>query len=94
MMSKMGAGMGFPGARPGNRNSKRKVKKGKNKQAGRGSGQSTGTRSPAAPAALREGGAGYGAAGLPGGFGALGGSPDLPPGMKLPDLSKLKFPKS
>jgi signal recognition particle subunit SRP54 len=93
MMSKMGAGMGFPGARP-NRNSKRKVKKGKNKQAGRGSGQSTGTRSPAVPAASRDGGSGFGAAGLPGGFGALGGSPDLPPGMKLPDLSKLKFPKS
>jgi signal recognition particle subunit SRP54 len=87
MMTKMGAGLGFPGSRP-NRNTKRKVKKGKNKQAGRGSGQSTGAKSPAAI------GGRPGAAGLPGGFGALGGSPDLPPGMTLPDLSKLKFPKS
>ena len=31
--------------------------------------------------------------GLPGGLGSLGGVPQLPPGTKMPDLSKLKLPK-
>jgi signal recognition particle subunit SRP54 len=87
MMMRMTGGMGMPGARRNNRNAKgKKGKKGKNKQAGRGATQ---PRMPAGFSGM--GGLPGGAAGLPGGF---GGMPGLPPGTELPDLSKLKFPKS
>jgi signal recognition particle subunit SRP54 len=79
MMARMTGGMGLPGGR---RNAKgKKGKKGKNKQAGRGPTQ------PRMPAGFP----GMGPGGLPGGF---GGMPQLPPGTDLPDLSRLKFPKS
>jgi signal recognition particle subunit SRP54 len=85
MMKQMTGGMGFPGARRNTKAAKgRKAKKGKNKQAGRGPSQ------PRMPAGF--GGAGGLPGGLPGGFGA--GMPQLPPGTELPDISKLKFPKS
>jgi signal recognition particle subunit SRP54 len=87
MMMRMTGGMGMPGTRRNNRNAKgKKGKKGKNKQAGRGATQ---PRMPAGFSGM--GGLPGGAAGLPGGF---GGMPGLPPGTELPDLSKLKFPKS
>jgi signal recognition particle subunit SRP54 len=79
MMKQMAGGMGFPGARRNNKNVKgRKAKKGKNKQAGRGSSQSK------APTGLP---------GITGGMPAGFAMPELPPGTRLPDLSKLKFPK-
>jgi signal recognition particle subunit SRP54 len=83
MMKQMTGGMGFPGARRNARNTKgKKGKKGKNKQAGRGPSQ------PRMPA-------GFPGAGMPGGLpGGFGGMPQLPPGTELPDISKLKFPKS
>jgi signal recognition particle subunit SRP54 len=82
MMKQMTGGMGFPGGRRNARNAKgKKGKKGKNKQAGRGPSQ------PRMPSGLPAGFAG----GMPGGF---GGMPQLPPGTELPDISKLKFPKS
>jgi signal recognition particle subunit SRP54 len=83
MMSKMTNMM--PGAnRRNNRNAK--VKKGKNKQAGKGRNQNQ-TRTPAGFSGL---------GGLPGGVGQgpIDFSSALPPGTKLPDISKLKFPKS
>ncbi|MDT5015514.1 MAG: signal recognition particle subunit [Mycobacterium sp.] len=87
MMMRMTGGMGMPGTRRNNRNAKgKKGKKGKNKQAGRGATQ---PRMPAGFPGM--GGLPGGAGGLPGGF---GGMPGLPPGTELPDLSKLKFPKS
>lgn len=83
MMSKM-AGMGMPGLGGGRRNQRKTAKKGKNKQAGKNR-QNRGPAQPKLPANL-------GAFGqqMPGGFnpGAL------PPGTQLPDISKLKFPKS
>jgi signal recognition particle subunit SRP54 len=92
MMARMTGGMGMPGARRANsKNNRKGNKKGKNKQAGRGPSQ---PRMPAGMAGL-PGGFGQGSGGLPGGFGQAGGGlPGLPPGTELPDLSKLKFPKS
>jgi len=98
MMKQMTGGMGLPGGRRNVRNAKgRKAKKGKNKQAGRGSSQ-TRTSSGAStglpsgfPGATPNGLLNGLPNGLPGGFGrGLG----LPSGTDLPDLSKLKFPKS
>jgi len=85
MMSRM-AGMGMlpGGGRRNNRSAK--GKKGKNKQAGKNS-RGRGPTQPRMPAGFPGGLPG----GLPGGFGNL---PSLPPGTELPDLSKLKFPKS
>ncbi|HJQ02520.1 MAG TPA: signal recognition particle protein [Jatrophihabitans sp.] len=81
MMSRMG-GM-LPGARRTNRNAKgKKGKKGKNTK-GRGPTQA---RMPAGFPPMA-GGFGAGPATGPGAFG-------LPPGTELPDISKLKFPKS
>ncbi|HEX2904734.1 MAG TPA: signal recognition particle protein [Jatrophihabitans sp.] len=83
MMSKM-AGMGMPGLGGGRRNQRKAAKKGKNKQAGKNR-QNRAPSQPSMPAGL-------GAFGqkLPGGF----NPGQLPPGTQLPDLSKLKFPKS
>ncbi|MBV9823358.1 MAG: signal recognition particle protein [Actinobacteria bacterium] len=89
MMARMTGGMGLPGARRNTKNN-RKNKKGKNKQAGRGPSQ------PRMPAGLSGLGGGM-PGGFPsggGGFPSGGGFPGLPPGTELPDLSKLKFPKS
>jgi len=83
MMGQLG-GMGLPGMR---RNSKKaKGKKGKKGKGGRGP---TAPKMPAGFPGLGPGGLG----GL-GGAGGPGGLPNqLPPGMELPDLSKLKLPK-
>ncbi len=84
MMQQMGGAMGGPGGQ--RRVSKTRNKKGKK---GRGSGRGP-TQAKSA--------AGFG--GLPpGGFGGAGGfgggmPPQLPPGMKMPDLSKLNLPKT
>ncbi|MDQ2838455.1 MAG: signal recognition particle protein [Actinomycetota bacterium] len=84
MMSRM-TGM-MPGGRRNNRNTKGKKGK-KGKGGGRGPTQS---RMPA----------GFpGMSGMPGAFGqggpaGFGGPSPLPPGTELPDISKLKFPKS
>jgi len=83
MMSRM-AGMGVPGLGGGRRSQRKAPKKGKNKQAGKNR-QNRAPSQPKLPA------------GLPGGFGQLPGGFNpgaLPPGTELPDLSKLKFPKS
>jgi signal recognition particle subunit SRP54 len=90
MMGQMG-NMGIPGMRKrsatkSSKNS-RKGKKGKNSQQGRGPTQ------PRMPAGFG-GGMPGGFPGGPGGFPGAGGlPPNLPPGMEMPDLSKLKFPK-
>jgi signal recognition particle subunit SRP54 len=81
MMGQLG-GMGVPGMRKrsstkSSKNS-RKGKKGKNSQLSRGPSQ------PRTPAGFPPGGFGAGQPGLP---------PNLPPGMEMPDLSKLKLPK-
>jgi len=86
MMKQMTGAMGFPGARRSSK-STRKDKKGKNKQAGKNRNQNQQRKPAAFP------GAGGLPSGLPGGFGA-GGFPGLPMGTDLPDISKLKFPKS
>jgi signal recognition particle subunit SRP54 len=84
MMSQMG-GMGLPGMRRNNTKSNRKGKKGKK---GRSSG-----RGPT-QAKLSAGFPGGFPGGLPGGAGGFGGgAPQLPPGMQMPDLSKLNLPK-
>ncbi|MGI8678406.1 MAG: signal recognition particle protein [Jatrophihabitans sp.] len=85
MMGQLG-GMGMPGVRKrsATKSSKntRKGKKGKNSQRGRGPTQ------PRLPA-------GFPGGGMPGAFGGGGPQlpPGLPPGMEMPDLSKLKLPK-
>jgi signal recognition particle subunit SRP54 len=85
MMGQLG-GMGMPGMRKrsatkSSKNS-RKGKKGKNSQQGRGPSQ------PRTPAGLPPGAFG------PGGMGGAGAlPPGLPPGLQMPDLSKLKLPK-
>jgi len=78
MMQQMGGAMGLPGMRRKNTKSA-KGKKGKKGRSGRGPTQ------PRMPAGF-PGGMG----GLPGGFGNL--PAQLPPGTKLPDLSKLNLP--
>ncbi len=82
MMTQMAGGMGLPGMR---RSATRKSagKKGKGKKGNRRGGGPTPPRLPG---------------GMPAGFpgGLAGGMPGggLPPGTPMPDLSKLKFPKS
>ena len=87
MMGQLG-GMGLPGMR---RNSKKaKGKKGKKGKGGRGPTQ------PRMPAGFPGMGAGMAPGMVPGmgGPGGLASLPtELPPGMELPDLSKLKLPK-
>jgi signal recognition particle subunit SRP54 len=88
MMQQMGGAMGLPGVRRKNTKSA-KGRKGKKGRSGSGRGPTP----PKTPAGLPRGMGGM-PSGLPGGFGSLGGvPPQLPPGTKLPDLSKLKFPK-
>ena len=89
MMAQMAGGMGMPGMPGVRRNSSRKStgKKGKGKK-GRRSGGPNPPRIPGGtPAGLPPGipGGGMPGGGMPGG---------LPPGTQMPDLSKLKFPKS
>ena len=87
MMSQLGGMAGLPGARRASKNAKgKKGKKGKNrKNTGRGPTQA---RMPAGFPGLPPGGM----AGLGGGAGGASGLPQLPPGMDLPDLSKLNLP--
>jgi signal recognition particle subunit SRP54 len=94
MMSQLGGGMGMPGARRATKKSA-KGKKGRKGKGGRGPTQ------PRMPAGFPGGLPG----GFPGGFPGAGGSrpgaggafpggaPQLPPGVELPDLSKLDLPK-
>ncbi len=89
MMSQMG-GMGLPGMRrksatKSSKNSRKAAKGKKGRSGGRSGNGPTPPRLPAGfPGGLPQG--------LPGGFG--GGVPgQLPPGMTMPDLSKLKLPK-
>jgi signal recognition particle subunit SRP54 len=78
-MMKQMAGMGMPGMRRATKATKSsKGKKGKKGKGGRSGGR------PALPPGFPTG--------MPGGFGGLPGQ--LPPGMKMPDLPKLKFPSS
>ena len=89
MMKQLAGGMGLPGMPGGSRKAtKAKGKKGKKgKKAAKG-GRPGGTRGPAGlPAGLPQD--------FPPGPGLPGGLPGggLPPGVDLPDLSKLKFPK-
>jgi signal recognition particle subunit SRP54 len=86
MMSQLG-GMGMPGVRRASAKGG-KGKKGKNAKRGKGG---RGPTQPRMPAGFPGGLGGPG--GLPGGFGGPGGLPQLPPGMELPDLSKLDLPK-
>ncbi|MGH8962137.1 MAG: signal recognition particle protein [Jatrophihabitantaceae bacterium] len=92
MMGQLG-GMGLPGMR----RSSSKKGKGKKGKKGRSSG-GRGPTQPKMPAGLAggigPGGMGPGGMG-PGGFpgAGQGGMPQLPPGLKLPDLSKLKLPE-
>ncbi|WP_375475214.1 signal recognition particle protein [uncultured Jatrophihabitans sp.] len=89
MMGQLG-GMGLPGMRKrsATKSSKntRKGKKGKKGNAGR-------PTQPRLPAGLPPGFGGMGGPGGLGGMGAGPGAAGLPPGMELPDLSKLKLPK-
>ncbi|HEV7192864.1 MAG TPA: signal recognition particle protein [Jatrophihabitantaceae bacterium] len=80
MMGQLG-GMGLPGMRRAS-NKSAKGKKGKNAKKGNGRGP-TQPRMPA----------GFPGAFPGGGLGGPGGMPQLPPGMELPDLSKLNLPK-
>ncbi len=81
VMSQMGGAMGLPGMRRRTTKSA-KGKKGKKARAGRG------PTPPRTPAGFP------GAFGAPGGPGSFGGVPPaLPPGMAMPDLSKLNLPK-
>jgi signal recognition particle subunit SRP54 len=78
-MMKQMAGMGMPGMRRATKATKGKGgKKGKKVKGGRPGGR------PALPPGFPTG--------MPGGLGGMPGQ--LPPGMKMPDLSKLKFPPS
>jgi signal recognition particle subunit SRP54 len=81
MMGQLG-NMGLPGMKrkaSATKSSKNTRKGKKGKSSGRGP----------TPARMPSGLPGGMPGGLPGGF----GGPQLPPGMELPDLSKLKFPK-
>jgi signal recognition particle subunit SRP54 len=86
MMSQMG-GMGLPGMR--RKQSATKSAKGKKGKKGR-SNSGRGPTQPRLPAGF-PGGMPPGMGGM-GGFGG-GAPPQLPPGMQLPDISKLKLPK-
>jgi signal recognition particle subunit SRP54 len=84
MMKQMAGGMGMPGVR-------RAVKANKKAKKGKG-GRPGGRPGGPLPVALPPG-AGRGLPGGLGGFGGIGSGPgQLPPGMQLPDMSKLKFP--
>jgi signal recognition particle subunit SRP54 len=87
MMAQLG-GMGMPGMRrASNKGGKgAKGKKGKKGKKGRTGGR--GPTQPRMPAGFPGGFPG----GQPGGFGGPSGMPQLPPGMELPDLSKLNLP--
>ena len=84
MMKQMAGGMGMPGMRRAGKGAK--GKKGKKGKGGRPGGRPAGGLSAGVPMGR----------GLPGGMGMPGQLPpglgQLPPGMKMPDLSKLKFP--
>jgi signal recognition particle subunit SRP54 len=87
MMKQMAGGMGMPGVR----RAVKAGKKGKKGKGGRPGGRPGGPLPSALPPGLGRG--------LPGGLGGLGGlggigsgPGQLPPGMQLPDMSKLKFP--
>ncbi len=83
MMNQMGGAMGMPGARRSS--SKRKAAKGKKGKKGRATGRGpTQAKVPSGFPTMPPGG-------MPGGFG--GGAGQLPPGMTMPDLSKLNLPK-
>ena len=88
---KMMGQLGMPGQRRATSN--RKAVKGRKGKKGKGSGR--GPTPPRTPAGFPPGGfGGPGALGGPGGFGGAGaGMPQLPPGMQMPDLSKLNLPK-
>jgi signal recognition particle subunit SRP54 len=83
MMGQLGGS--FPGMR-------RNTKKGKGKKGKKGKGGGRGPTQPKMPAGFP--GLGPGGLGGLGGAGGPGGLPgELPPGMQLPDLSKLNLPK-
>ncbi len=84
MMAQLG-GMGMPGMRRAS-NKGGKGAKGKKGKKGR-----TGGRGPTQPR-MPTGFPGGFPGGQPGGFGGPSGMPQLPPGMELPDLSKLNLP--
>jgi signal recognition particle subunit SRP54 len=82
MMSQMGGAMGMPGMR--RKSATKSSKNSRKNKKGRG-GSGRGPTSPRLPQGMPEG--------FPtGGFGSL--PPSLPPGMQMPDLSKLNLPKS
>ena len=90
MMAQMG-GMGMPGMRR-----RSATKSSKNSRKGKKNKQGRGPTSAKMPAGFPGGFPGMGPGGpggfgVPGGFG--GGNAQLPPGVQLPDLSKLKLPK-
>jgi signal recognition particle subunit SRP54 len=83
MMSQMG-GMGLPGMR--RKSSTKSSKNARKAKKGRGGRSGGGPTPPRLPAGFPSG--------LPGGFGGGPGvAGQLPPGMTMPDLSKLKLPK-
>jgi len=91
---KMMGQMNIPGQRRATSN--RKAVKGRKGKKGKGSGR--GPTPPRTPAGFGPGGfggaGGFGGPGGAGGFGGAGGGmPQLPPGMQMPDLSKLNLPK-
>jgi signal recognition particle subunit SRP54 len=82
MMKQMAGMGGLPGM--GARRATKAVKKGKKGKGGRPGGRPGGAPPAALPPGL--------ARSLPGGDGGLGLPAQLPPGMKMPDLSKFRFP--
>jgi signal recognition particle subunit SRP54 len=82
MMKQMAGMGGLPGM--GARRATKAVKKGKKGKGGRPGGRPGGAPPAAAPPGLTRS--------LPGGDGGLGLPGQLPPGMKMPDLSKFRFP--
>ena len=86
---KMMGQMNIPGQRRPTSN--RKAVKGRKGKKGKGSGR--GPTPPRTPAGFG-GAGGFGGPSGAGGFGGAGGGmPQLPPGMQMPDLSKLNLPK-
>jgi signal recognition particle subunit SRP54 len=99
LMGQLGGSMGLPGAR----RSSGKNAKGRKGKKGR-SAKGRGPTAPKMPAGFPGGSGGLSGLGGPGGTGGAGGLPpglgdlsrglgELPPGTRLPDLSKLKLPK-
>jgi signal recognition particle subunit SRP54 len=82
MMKQMAGMGGLPGM--GARRATKAVKKGKKGKGGRPGGRPGGAPPAALPPGLTRS--------LPGGDGGLGLPGQLPPGMKMPDLSKFRFP--